>query len=133
MKKLLLFCLFGTSIFAQSKKDPRGYQIILSQQNKAESQFVVYEPNYVAKGVYKSISEARNQKPEQVFEALLSEMSFEWTKHNSIGGEIKPRKDEYYAKMKTMDKTKNYYVLRCKWLFETGGLQYALIKFDLSA
>jgi hypothetical protein len=130
MKKIIVIILFSIDLFAQSKKDPRGYQIILSQLNKAESQFMVYEPNYVAKGICKGISEAKNQNPEQVFEALLSETSFEWTKHNSIGGEIKARKDEYYTKMKTMDKTKNYYALRCKWLFEIGGRQYALIKFD---
>lgn len=131
MKKVLILLFLATSVsFAQSQKDPRGYQIILSQQNKAESQFLIYEPNYVAKSIFNSITEAKNKSPEQVFEALLSETGFEWTKHNSIGGQIKARKDEYYAKMKTMDKTKNYYALRCKWLFETGGLQYALIKFD---
>jgi hypothetical protein len=130
MKKTILLLLFSFDIFAQSNRDSRGEQIILFQQNKAESKFMVYEPNYLAKGTYQNISEASNKTLETVFASLLSEASFEWTKNNSIGGEIKARKPEYYEKMKTMDKTRNFYALRCKWEFETAGVQYALVKFD---
>jgi hypothetical protein len=130
IKFVIFFIILSFSAFSQNQKDPKGEQIILSQQNKAESKFVVYEPNYLAKGIFKSLSEAKNLSPETVFASLLSEASFEWTKNNSIGGEIKARKPEYYEKMKTMDKTRNFYALRCKWEFETAGVQYALVKFD---
>ena len=132
MKKLISLLLLGINCIAQTSKDPRGDQIILSVSNKSESNFTLFEPTILAKGVYSSISEAKNLTPEKVFEALLSETSFEWTKHNALGGEIKPKKDEYYAKMGSMDKQKNYYSLRCKWEFEVGGSQYAIVKFDFT-
>ena len=130
MRKIIIFTLFGFRLFAQTPKDPRGDQIILSVSNKAESIFTSFEPAILAKGVYQNISEASNATPEKVFEALLSETNFEWTKHNSIGGEIKPKKDESYAKMKSMNKAKNFYLLRCKWEFLVAGSQYAIVKFD---
>ena len=131
LKKTIIFLLLVQPILAQkAPKDPKGGQIILSQQNQAASKFVVYEPVQPAKGLYKNIAEATNNTPEKVFESLLSETNFDWTKHNSIGGEIKPQKAEYYTKMKTMDKNLNYYALRCKWEFLTGGIPYAIVKFD---
>ena len=130
-KNIITFILLGQPILAQKvPKDPKGNQIIVSQQNQATSKFVVYEPAQSARGMYLNISEANNNTPEKVFEALLSETNFEWTKHNSIGGEIIPKKEKYYTKMKTMDKSLNYYALRCKWEFQTGGVPYAIIKFE---
>jgi hypothetical protein len=48
IKFVIFFIILSFSAFSQNQKDPKGEQIILSQQNKAESKFVVYEPNYLA-------------------------------------------------------------------------------------
>lgn len=129
MRRTILLCLLSFNLLAQSK-DPRGEQIIVAVGNKSISNFALYPPNTTAKGTFENIAQASNNTPEKLMQALLSETSFEWTKHNSIGGEIKPKKSEYYAKMKSMDKAKNYYALRCKWTFEAAGSVYAIVKFD---
>jgi hypothetical protein len=127
MKRKLLFICMAICQNMFGQVDPRGYSMLLSLSNKGDSYYHIYQPYYQAKGGYKDTLEARNDTPEKLMSALISENSDSWYKYNHIGGEA--NNIEYYEKMDQMDKEKNYFELHSKWSFKFQQNEYCIIKF----
>lgn len=127
MKRKLLFICMAICQNMFGQVDPRGYSMLLSLSNKGDSYYHIYQPYYQAKGGYKDTLEARNDTPEKLMSALISEKSDSWYKYNHIGGEA--NNIEYYEKMDQMDKEKNYFELHSKWSFKFQQNEYCIIKF----
>jgi hypothetical protein len=130
--KLVLLNLFiSISLYAQ---DEQGSRVILGNEGFRNASYYVYSPVYIAKGIYKSINEMKNQYPEELMSSLLSETTQEWVNTNTLGGEKEAEKKDtkYFEAIRKMDKDKNYFELRCKLEYEANEEHFAIIKFYLN-
>lgn len=135
MKNKQLFTailLFITSIaIAQTEE---GSRVILENNGLSNTAFYVYAPVFQAKGIYKDLSEVKNNYPEQVMSSLMSVTSQAWEDFNTLGGtkEAEQKEATFFEAIKNMDKDKNYFDLRCKLEYEANGEKFAVIKFYLT-
>lgn len=133
--RILFFTIFIFNIQLLYAQDDSGSRIILANEGFSNASYYVYSPVYIAKGIYKSINEVKNQYPEQLMSSLLSETTQEWVNTNTLGGakEAEQKEVSYFEAIKKMDKDKNYFELRCKLEYEANGEYFALIKFYLAS
>ena len=116
-----------------SQEKELGTRIMLNTDGVSESSFYVYNPVFEAKAIYKNITQAKNEYPEQLMSSIMSEITQEWVDYNTLGGKEKAEvKDKgYFDRRKKIDKDKNYFELQAKLEFKANGNDMAIMKFYL--
>lgn len=124
---ILLFSLLSLKAVAQEK----GARLLSSNIN--DIYFYKYEESFKIKAELVSQSDAKNLFPEQLLQSILSSTNYDWDIYNTLGGKdkAKPKSDKHYQKVKTMDKSLNYFELKHKLEFDIEGIPTAIIKYDM--
>jgi hypothetical protein len=83
----------------------------------------------VAKKVYSSLSEVKNDFPEALVESEMSVISQEWSSFNY--GKTRVAEPLRYEAIRKMDTSKNYSNLLYKVQYQVNGEEYAIIKLHI--
>ncbi len=131
MKKIkyLLFIAFITCSLVRSQQEDAN--LILSYSEESEISFFEYSKNTYAKAIYKRQEDVTNKYPEQLLESIISATNQEWVNYNTLGGAEKAseKRQSHFDKIKSMDRTKNYFELIHRLNLNVGGIPTAIIKF----
>ncbi|CAM1364577.1 conserved hypothetical protein [Tenacibaculum litoreum] len=124
----LIVILTNVMVFGQSTKDSNLILTITEEQNLS---FHKYEPRLQLKATLTTISEVKNEFPEQLMQSILSARNQEWVNYNTLGGEEKASKKEpsHFEKIVSMNKDENYFELHHKFTFNLGDIPTTIIKF----
>lgn len=126
----VLSCLIFS--FSYSQEKDLGARIMLNANGVSNTSYYVYSPPFIAKAIYSSIKEAKNEFPEQTMSSILSATSQEWVNYNTLGGvenaEIKSVSD--FEKTKNINKEKTFFELLSKLEFDANGSKMSIIKFS---
>lgn len=120
---IMLVARFG---FAQNYEES---SIMVFETRVVNSNFLVYDPPFPAKGIYKDTLEAVNQFPEQVISSIMSATNQAWENFNYLNGQARKLDAAHFEKAAKLDKNKNYYELRSKFEFIHEGSPTAFIKY----
>jgi hypothetical protein len=88
-----------------------------------------YSPVFVAKKVYSSLSEVKNDFPEALVESEMSVISQEWSSFNY--GKTRVAEPLRYEAIRKMDTSKNYSNLLYKVQYQVNGEEYSIIKLHI--
>ena len=125
----VLICLLFS--FSYSQEKDLGTRIMLNANGVSNTSYYVYSPPFIAKAIYSSIKEAKNEFPEQTMSSILSATSQEWVNYNTLGGvknaEIKSASD--FEETEKIDKEKTFFELQAKLEFDANGSKMSIIKF----
>lgn len=129
---LLVLCFLNVSWAKEQEEEKKhqGYRVnafVLMRLENAS--FYIYNPPFKAKGIYKSIEEAKNRTPEELFISMASETTQEWVDHNNWPGRSRTVSARAFAYRAQLDKEKNYRELLSKLSFCFNGLPTAIIKY----
>lgn len=104
--------------------------LILGRENETELFIHVYDSLTIKKD-YTRLDEVKNDSPENLLKSILSATSQEWIDYNTLGGSLKSnkRKEDYFKRIKQMDKDKNYIKLIHKVSFIIDNVPTEIIKF----
>ena len=117
---LLVLCFLNVSWAKEQEEEKKhqGYRVnafVLMRLENAS--FYIYNPPFKAKGIYKSIEEAKNRTPEELFISMASETTQEWVDHNNWPGRSRTVSARAFAYRAQLDKEKNYRELLSKLSF----------------
>lgn len=130
MKKNVL--LFSLIILLYNKVySQKDYQnLILGKEEETELFVQVYD-SLIIKKDYVKLEEAKNDTPENLLKSIFSATTQEWIDYNTLGGSSKSnkRKEDYFKRIKQMDKDKNYIKLIHKVSFIIDNIPTEIIKF----
>jgi hypothetical protein len=131
---LFILCFFlGSTVTGQNIN--KGSRVLLGSSIQLDNASVyIYEPPFLAKGIYKDTTEAVNKFPEQLMSSIISTTNQKWIDYNTLHGALNSEKKDskYFDYIRTMDKNKNFFELRLKMSFTINDNEFAIIKFYLS-
>lgn len=122
---------FFLSVICQNFYSQSNFQnLILGKEDETELLVEVFD-SLVVKKDYARFDEVKNDTPENLLKSILSATSQEWIDYNILGGSLKSnkRKEDYFEKIRKMDKDKNYIKLIHKVSFFIDNIPTEIIKF----
>lgn len=132
--KLIVFMAsFWFNIQVNGQSIEQGSRVIMSSSQVRNAKYYVYDPPLKTEAIYKSLSEAKNNFPEQLMISILCATSQEWVNHNTYGGEENSEQNDdlYYQEVKENLTKGTYYELYSKLTFEAIQSEMAIVKFGV--
>ena len=97
-KKRVLILIFVLTNFIGFSQKTDSANLILSISEEQELNFYNYQPRLILKATLNTITEAKNEFPEQLMHSILSAKNQEWVNYNTLGGEGRKKEQSHYDK-----------------------------------
>ncbi len=128
MKKKAIYLLILCFNYIHSQTDISN--ILLGIEEKTDMSVTVFD-SLVIKKDYENLESVKNDTPENLMKSILSANSQEWFDYNILGGSLKSskKKEEYFNKVKNMDKDKNFIKLIHSIDYSINNIPTRILKF----
>jgi hypothetical protein len=132
MKQIKLLFFLLVSVCCHGQDEIKG-RILLNGNTISKSNYYVYNPSFIAKIIYNSIDQVKNDYPEELMCSIISASSQDWENLNTLGGALESDKktENEFLKVKKLNKNLTYFELLSKFEFVANGSEIAVIKFNL--